>query len=100
MENKNLVQLLQEFKNKGFLICICASKRYIIRQIDTLEPIEVYNFDMPRKNEKYIKRIRRNGFLKRDTVFSFISSEEDREMIREIEDSYGYQIAEFESNLN
>ncbi|CAG9324639.1 unnamed protein product [Blepharisma stoltei] len=100
MENKNLVQLLQEFKNKGFLICICASKRYIIRQIDTLDPIEVYNFDMPKKHEKYIKRIRRNGFLKCDTIFSFVSSEEDREMVSEIENSYSYRIDEFESNLN
>lgn len=95
MDPNIVTDKLNEFENKQFLVLIVPSKQYYIRRITVVDQIEIYNYSLPKKSQKYVARIRRNGEYKNDDVFSFVESEEDERKLIKISEQFNYDIQNF-----
>ncbi|CAG9324642.1 unnamed protein product [Blepharisma stoltei] len=93
MDKNQLKEMLESFRNRQYLIGICPSKGFLMRQLDTKDPIEIYNYDIAKSKKKYLRRIRRNGFFKQgDKVFNFPINEEEKDKLAKIERKYSYEM--------
>jgi translation initiation factor 4A len=94
---KDRERILSEFRQGMSRILITTD--LLSRGIDVQTVSLVINYDLPSNRESYLHRIGRSGrFGRRGTAINFIT-EDDKVMLKSIEDFYNTQVSEMPNNI-
>ncbi|OMJ71230.1 hypothetical protein SteCoe_30617 [Stentor coeruleus] len=67
--------ILQDFTSQVIKILICESKGSVLRKIQSKNPVDVLNLDLPKNNDEFLMRIRRFDYSPEDCIYIVTSSE-------------------------
>ncbi|CAF1032947.1 unnamed protein product [Adineta steineri] len=97
MDQKDRETIMKEFRSGSSRILIATD--LLARGIDVQQVNIVINYDLPNNRENYIHRIGRGGrFGRRGVAINFVT-EEDRSVLRDIEQFYNTRIQEMPMNV-
>jgi ATP-dependent RNA helicase UAP56/SUB2 len=84
-------QKFKEFKER-----ICVSTDVFGRGIDIERINLAINYDLPADADSYLHRVGRAGrFGTKGVAISFVSSEQDQEVLQQVEKRFGVQLPEY-----
>ncbi|CAF1189696.1 unnamed protein product [Adineta steineri] len=97
MDQKDRETIMKEFRSGSSRILIATD--LLARGIDVQQVNIVINYDLPNNRENYIHRIGRGGrFGRRGVAINFVT-DEDRSVLRDIEQFYNTRIQEMPMNV-
>ncbi|CAF1098397.1 unnamed protein product [Adineta steineri] len=97
IDQKERESVMKEFRSGSSRILIATD--LVARGIDVHQVNLVLNYDLPNNRENYIHRIGRGGrFGRKGTAINFVTNE-DRGILRDLEQFYNTQIQEMPMNI-
>ncbi|CAF0993653.1 unnamed protein product [Adineta steineri] len=97
IDQKERESVMKEFRTGSSRILIATD--LVARGIDVHQVNLVLNYDLPNNRENYIHRIGRGGrFGRKGTAINFVTNE-DRGILRDLEQFYNTQIQEMPMNI-
>lgn len=97
MDQQEREKIMKEFRSGSSRILITTD--LLARGIDVQQVSAVINYDLPNNRENYIHRIGRSGRFGRKGVSINFITDDDKRVLKDIEDHYRTQIKEMPKNV-